>query len=106
MKPIACLVGFFILGVSPELQAGDPGMEARQDAWKVAQAIVEKIEVGEVSDFPGLAAWRREFLEADKAPMNIDADRLVTRNPHWWVAYYEIAPGDPALMLLHCEVLL
>ena len=86
------------------LQAEDPGSEARKGAWIVAQAIVGKMEIGNTGEFPGIVAWKREFQEAD--PTTMDVDRLVTRNPNWWVAYFEIAPGDPALMLLHCEVLL
>jgi tetratricopeptide (TPR) repeat protein len=105
MKLLARLVGLLILGGSSTLHA-DSSTEAREGAWKVAQSIVEKIAEADLHDCPGLNVWRREFLEAGKNPLAVDADKLVTRNDHWWVAYYEVAPGDPALMLLHCELLL
>jgi hypothetical protein len=31
----------------------------------------------------------------------LDVDALVTNNPHYWQAYYEVVPGDPGLGLLH-----
>src|SRR2546425_438669 len=41
----------------------------------------------------------------DKWPA-LDVDALVSRNPNFWRAYFEIAPGDPGLMLLHAGLLL
>lgn len=105
MKLLARLVGLLVLGGSSTLHA-DSGTEVREGAWKVAQSIVEKMGDADGHDYPGLTVWRREFLEAGQSALAIDADQLVTRNAHWWVAYYEVAPGDPALMLLHGELLL
>lgn len=104
MKLLARLIGVIVLGISATLHA-DPEA-VRVDAWKVAQAIVEKMGDTAGGDFPGLNVWRREFKEAGEIPLAVDVDKLVTNNTHWWVAYYEVAPGDPALMLLHCELLL
>jgi tetratricopeptide (TPR) repeat protein len=101
------LVGIALLGGSwLRLQAGEPENEARTAALKLAQVLVEKMDIQDTSAFPGVVAWRRDFAEAAKNPDTLDADKLVTHNPHWWVAYFEIAPGDPAMMLLHCEVVL
>ncbi|HUE70471.1 MAG TPA: hypothetical protein VMP01_06230 [Pirellulaceae bacterium] len=35
-----------------------------------------------------------------------DVDALVTNNPRYWLAHYEIAPGDPAVIVLHAGLLL
>lgn len=105
MKLLARLAVLFILGSASMLHA-DPGTEAREGAWKVAKVIVEKMGDTEGNEWPGLNVWRRDFLEAGESPLALDVDKLVSRSTHWWVAYYEVAPGDPALMLLHCELLL
>jgi tetratricopeptide (TPR) repeat protein len=36
----------------------------------------------------------------------LDVDALLSRNPNFWRAYFEIAPGDSGLMALHAGLLL
>ena len=89
--------------------------EARRAGWELALAVVQKLEAGDPKPFPGIAAWLRDFRKATRgldlkaAPGTwppVDIDALVTRNPKFWRAYFEIAPGDPGLMLLHAGLLL
>jgi tetratricopeptide (TPR) repeat protein len=79
------------------------------------QLVIEKLEAGPGNEYPGIAAWKQDFAKATKgidaeiAPQKwppLDALALVTRNPNFWRAYYEIAPGDPGLALLHAGLLL
>jgi len=106
MKVSPWLAGLVIVLLWSSLRAEEPEKEVRAGALNLAQVIVEKMDLQDSSAFPGLTAWRRDFQEAAKNPETLDPDKLVTHNPHWWVAYFEIAPGDPAMMLLHCQVLL
>ena len=36
----------------------------------------------------------------------VDVDSLMSRNPSFWQAYFEIAPGDPGLMVVHAGLLI
>lgn len=88
---------------------------ARKTGWNVAMVIVGKLESGDQRVFPGIQAWLEDFrkktegidLKAspEKQPLP-DVDALVAHNPNFWRAYYEIAPGDPGLALLHAGLLL
>jgi tetratricopeptide (TPR) repeat protein len=88
---------------------------SRQQGWQAANYIIEVLEQGDAKEFPGIAAWLKEYKEAVKEidfkadpatwPM-VDIDGLVTKNPSYWRAYYEIAPGDPGLAMLHGGLLL
>ncbi len=89
--------------------------EARYAGWELALVVVRKLEAGDLQKFPGIAAWLKDLrkatrgmhLKADPAkwpPLNADA--LLKRNPNFWRAYYEIAPADPGLVLLHAGLLL
>lgn len=89
--------------------------ETRSGAWHFAVAIVGNIEKNDTADFPGVRGWLKDFHtvqekvgDGDKAKPfpAVDSDALVTRNANWWAAYYEIAPGDPALLALHSLLLL
>src|SRR6185312_13567085 len=63
----------------------------------------------------GIAGWREDLRKvarsvdaagpAGEMPF-VDVDALLTRNPMFWQAYYEIAPGDPAAMCLQAALLL
>ena len=83
---------------------------ARQQGFQVASYIVTALEGSDEKDFPGIAAWLKDYKAAVKEidpktdpatwPV-VDVDALVTNNPHYWQAYYEVAPGDPGLGMLH-----
>jgi hypothetical protein len=89
--------------------------DARGAGWEVTLVVVGKLEAGAQKMSPGIRAWLKDFrkasrgidvkIAADKWPA-MDIDALVSRNPNFWQAYYEIAPGDPGLMLLHAGLLL
>jgi hypothetical protein len=89
--------------------------KGRQSGWRMAQLVIEKLQKIDATKFPGIHAWLKELQDAtqgvdvnvapDKWPA-LDLDKMVTRNPMFWRAYYEIAPADPGLMLLHASLLL
>lgn len=99
----------------------DPGVEpaealaqARQVGWTAAASLIAGLEKADAATFPGAHAWLGDYRKATdgldpKATPNswpeIDIDELVTHNPNFWQAYYEIAPGDPGLMMLHAALL-
>ncbi len=95
--------------VHDELHAG------RRVGLTAALTVVEKLEAGDQQKFSGIAAWLADFRKATvgidlkgepaKWPA-FDVDAVVTRNPHFWQLYYEIAPADPGLVLLHAGLLL
>jgi hypothetical protein len=96
-------------------QTGRELQEARRIGWELAMEIVEAMEAGERRGFPGIEAWLKDAHKVAKGNgpkplaepwLLLDGDALVTRNPHYWQAYYEIAPGDPGLALLHAGLLL
>lgn len=116
---ILCLLGFF--GYYSPCQDSAPGdlraelKDARRHAWMVVQLIHEMLEERDTRNFPGMRDWLQDFtkqtpgidaeLDPDRRPV-LDIDRLVTHNPNFWRAYYEVAPADPGLLLLHSALLL
>jgi tetratricopeptide (TPR) repeat protein len=89
--------------------------EARRMGWLMAAAVVKGMKSNDLTEFPGMAAWLADYDEVAKgideklAPdawPELDVDALVTRNPNFWRAYYDIAPGDHGLNLLHAGLLL
>lgn len=89
--------------------------DARRSGWQVALSIVETLESADLERSPGIRAWLKDFrkvaggIDLKVAPEKwpaIDVDALVGRNPNFWQAYFEIAPGDPGLMALHAGLLL
>jgi len=89
----------------PELAA------ARAAGWKTASTIAVAMAVSDAKRFPAVQAWIREVRSLAPKPDGrtvpvVDADRLVTRNPGFWRAYFEVSPGEPAMMLLHSGLLL
>ena len=88
---------------------------ARANGWRLAQISIQNLEAGKSDDFPGIACWLKDLdratkgidlkVSSDKWPA-IDTDALVDHNPNFWRAYYEIAPGDPGLAMLHGGLLL
>jgi lipoprotein NlpI len=84
----------------------------RQVGWKEVEDLLPLLQAQADADFPGIAALvadLRKTAEAKKALAGvppIDAARLIDHNPHFWAAYYEIAPGDPLMAMLHIGLLL
>jgi hypothetical protein len=89
--------------------------EARRSGWQLALMITSKLQAGDLKEYPGIEAWLKDFnqlsatidpkLDPEQWPP-LKVDELVTNNPNFWRAYYEIAPGDPGVMLLHAGLLL
>ena len=112
---IRALLPVLFAAVASAQEKPTPEDETRAGAWHIAVAIVSQIEKTDTKDFPGLRSWLKDFHavhakrgegEATKAFRPVDSDALVTRNPNWWAAFYEIAPGDPAVLSLHGLLLL
>jgi tetratricopeptide (TPR) repeat protein len=81
----------------------------------MAKIIVETLEAGDQADFPGTQAWLADYRVAAKKFQNppkpgqlpsLDVDKLVTHNQNFWLAHYEVAPGDVGLNCLHAGLLL
>ncbi|HEX8296490.1 MAG TPA: hypothetical protein VF593_09335 [Chthoniobacteraceae bacterium] len=112
----------FLLSIFPmrpasaQLPAAPDAREtAKREAWSLATLIVSLLEQGDNSGFPGVQAWIEEFhrieagipaADSGKPFPQLNADELVSRNPRFWTAYFEIPPGDPGLALLHSSLLL
>jgi tetratricopeptide (TPR) repeat protein len=89
--------------------------EARQTGLQLARVIIERLEADDQSKFPGIQAWLEDVGKATKEmaantsvekwpSLNINA--LMANNPNFWQAYFEIAPGDPGLMVIHAGLLM
>ena len=100
---------------APPAEGANALAAGRESGLQLTKLVVEKLPAGENDEFPGIAAWKADFAKATQdrdqaaAPAKlpaVDVDALVTRNPNFWRAYYEIAPGDPGLALLHAGLLL
>jgi hypothetical protein len=100
---------------APEVPPEDPREVAKREAWMSAVLIISLLEQGDNAPFPGIRAWLEDFHHAaastpppepGKPFLLVDSDRLVTRNPNFWMAFYEVQPGDPGLALLHSALLL
>ena len=85
---------------------------ARQTGWKEVESLLPLLQAQADADFPGVAALvadLRRVSEAKTVPAGVppfEIARLLDHNPHFWGAYYEIAPGDPLMALLHVGLLL
>jgi tetratricopeptide (TPR) repeat protein len=89
---------------------GDPVKESLQTGITVAQTFLEYLKPHATTEFPGTMAW---FLGSGSILTKLDKDnpsdtwrsldpeRLITRNAAWWQMFYELAPADPGLALLH-----
>jgi tetratricopeptide (TPR) repeat protein len=88
---------------------------ARRLGWQLATLTIDNLKAADQKNFPGIEAWLKDFEKATKgidlkvAPAKwpvVDVDALLTNNPNFWQAHYEIAPGDPGLIMLHAGLLL
>jgi lipoprotein NlpI len=84
----------------------------RQVGWKEVEYLLPVLEEQPPADFPGVAALVADLRVVASAtriipgPPPIDSGRLIDHNPHFWSAFYEIAPGDPLMARLHVSLLL
>lgn len=83
---------------------------ARQQGFQLVRFVVTALEKNDAKEFPGIAAWVADYqaavkeIDPDVDPATwpaLDVDALVTHNPRYWQAYFEVAPGDPGLAMLH-----
>lgn len=83
--------------------------------WDIAAVLAQGMMAADAKRFPGIHAWLKDFRAAGGTPgkrsgpepvRRIDTERLVTRNPNFWRAYFELSPGDPGAMLLHAALLM
>jgi tetratricopeptide (TPR) repeat protein len=81
----------------------------------MAKIVVETLEESDQADLPGIEAWLSDYRAAAKDFENppkpgqlppLDVEKLVTHNPNFWLAHYEVAPGDIGLNCLHAGLLL
>jgi tetratricopeptide (TPR) repeat protein len=93
----------------------DPMKEALRTGATTAQLFLSYLKPYATTEFPGTLAWVQGAgatiagLDKDhptEAWRSLNPDHLITRNAAWWAAYYEAAPGDPGLALLHGGALL
>lgn len=96
-------------------EVDDPRELAKQDAWNYARVVVAQLERGDNTRYPAIAAWLRDYEKVRQdveavAPESsfpkLDSEKLVTRNPNFWAASFEVAHGDPGFALLHSSLLL
>jgi tetratricopeptide (TPR) repeat protein len=89
--------------------------DARRAGLQLAQLVLAQLENDEQKQYPGIQLWLKDVRKATRG-MNpempagnwpsLNADELLARNPNFWQAYYEIAPGDPGLMVVHAGLLM
>jgi tetratricopeptide (TPR) repeat protein len=93
----------------------DPMKEALKTGATAAQLLLSDLKRYATTEFPGTLGWVHgagaTVAALDKenptdAWRSLDPDRLITRNAAWWQAYYEVAPADPGLAVLHGATLL
>ena len=85
---------------------------ARQVGWQEVVDLLPALDEEPRQDFPGVAALAGEIhavaatTQASRGLPAFDVGRMVEHNPDFWRAYYEIAPGDPLMAMLHAGLLL
>jgi len=83
-----------------------------QVGWRQVQDLLPLLDRQPGGNFPGVTALARDLRAVGLEPTTprgvppIDVSRLVDHNPNFWSAYYEIAPGDPLMDMLHVSLLL
>jgi tetratricopeptide (TPR) repeat protein len=112
---------FLLFITRPAPAAGEASLppsyeEARGASWMVTTQLVEMLKQGDdATELPGTHAWLADFREQTKGidkntPVakwpKVDIDALVDHNPNFWRMYFEIAPADPMLTLIHAGLLL
>jgi tetratricopeptide (TPR) repeat protein len=89
--------------------------EARAASWMLACILIEGLEQGDAKQFPGTHAWLKDLRTQTKGidknvPVTkwpkVDVGAFVDHNPNFWRMYFEVAPADPALTVIHAGLLL
>ena len=80
-----------------------------------ALSLIPKLETADEEKYPGIRQFAADVrrleksIEPKKPPHEwsaIAVDMLLHRNPNFWRAMYEMAPGDPAISIVHVGLLL
>ena len=88
--------------------------KTRVNGWQTAVMVVNSLRPSPAEEFPGITAWLKDYdrvaagIDPNKDPKTwkpFDVNDLCTNNPRFWQAYFEIAPADPGLTLLHSGLL-
>jgi WD40 repeat protein len=88
---------------------------ARDRGWRAVAVLMPVLEAADRANYPGLHAFLEDIRPlAESYAANrptgdlpsLDVERLLTRNPNYWRAWSDVAPGDPGLLLLHSSLLL
>jgi tetratricopeptide (TPR) repeat protein len=99
----------------PETPALDHVTDARKFGWMAIAPFMDNIEQSDAAKFPGLRAFAKDYRKARQEldldqPLAkwppVDIDALVTRNPNFWRASFEIRPGDPGWLYTQAGLLL
>lgn len=89
--------------------------QVRKAGWMSALSLIPKLETADEEMYPGIRQFAADVrrleksIEPKKPPHEwsaIAVDPLLHRNPNFWRAMYEMAPGDPAISIVHVGLLL
>jgi WD40 repeat protein/tRNA A-37 threonylcarbamoyl transferase component Bud32 len=89
--------------------------QVRKAGWIIALSLIPKLETADEERFPGIRQFAADVrrieksIEPKKPPHEwsaIAVDQLLHRNPNFWRAMYEMAPGDPTISILHIGLLI
>ncbi|MFO0812843.1 MAG: hypothetical protein U0796_06465 [Gemmatales bacterium] len=118
MRSIVMLtVVTLVAPVASQPPSDSPSAKAKKLGWTICQTILNGVgdeKTYQAKDYPGNAAWFKELRQATAGidttkPTSewpvLDSDKLVTHNPRYWQAHFEIAPADPTLLILHAGLL-
>jgi tetratricopeptide (TPR) repeat protein len=88
--------------------------EARKASWLLTSSLIKSLEEGD-DKWPGTKDWLKDFHDQTKGITKdtpvakwpaVDIGKLVDHNPNFWRMYYETAPADPMMTLIHAGLLL
>lgn len=77
--------------------------------------MIDELLEPDAKDWPAAKAWLADYHKQTKGigpeiPLEkwpaVDLDALLDHNPNFWRMYYDIAPGDPGLAIIHVGLLL
>jgi WD40 repeat protein/tRNA A-37 threonylcarbamoyl transferase component Bud32 len=89
--------------------------QVRKAGWITALSLIPKLETADEERYPGIRQFAADVrrleksIEPKKPPHEwgaIAVDLLLHRNPNFWRAMYEMAPGDPTISIMHIGLLI